>query len=112
MCSWQERSDWLVFGCVVGRSEATGLYLGGHLAGAERLACILVSHCGGIIIKTLTPRLFGNSPIRYYSSRRYISVFVIINNDLYWAEPRTQVFGCTKRKQNYTLGISFQDIWE
>ena len=51
------------FGWGVGRSEATGLYLGGHLAGAERLACILVSHCGGI--RTLTPRLFGNSPIRY-----------------------------------------------
>ena len=36
MCSWQERSDWLVFGCVVGRSGATGLYLGGWLAGAEQ----------------------------------------------------------------------------
>jgi hypothetical protein len=38
--SWQERSDWLVFGWGVGRSRATGLYLGGELAGAERLACI------------------------------------------------------------------------
>ena len=35
--SWQERSDWLVFLCVAGRSGATGLYLGGQLAGAERL---------------------------------------------------------------------------
>ena len=64
VCSWLEQSDWVVFGRVVGRSGATGLYLGGHLAGAERLACILVSHCGGI--RTLTPRLFGNIPIRYY----------------------------------------------
>ena len=40
--SWQERSDWLVFVCVVGRSGATGLYLGVWLAGAERLACICV----------------------------------------------------------------------
>ena len=36
VCSWQERSDWLVFVCVAGRSGATGLYLGGQLAGAER----------------------------------------------------------------------------
>ena len=36
MVSWQERSDWLVFGCAVGRSEATGLYWGGQLAGAEQ----------------------------------------------------------------------------
>ena len=28
--SWQERSDWLVFGC------------GGELAGAKRLACIVL----------------------------------------------------------------------
>ena len=27
VCDWQERSDWLVFVCVIGRSEATGLYL-------------------------------------------------------------------------------------
>ena len=39
---WQERSDWLVFGWKVGRSEATGLYLCVWLAGAERLACIWV----------------------------------------------------------------------
>ena len=25
--SWQERSDWVVFGWIVGRSGATGLYL-------------------------------------------------------------------------------------
>ena len=42
MCDWQEQSDWLVFVCVGGRSGATGLYLGGQLAGAERLACIWV----------------------------------------------------------------------
>ena len=34
--SWQERSDWLVFRWAVGRSGATGLYLGGLLAGAEQ----------------------------------------------------------------------------
>ena len=42
MGSWQERSDWVVFGWWIGRSEATGLYLGGRLAGAKRLACIWV----------------------------------------------------------------------
>ena len=42
MGSWQERSDWLVFGWSVGRSGATGLYLSGQLAGAEQLACIWV----------------------------------------------------------------------
>ena len=34
--SWQERSDWLVFGWAVGRSGATGLYSGGELEGAEQ----------------------------------------------------------------------------
>ena len=34
--SWQEHSNWLVFGLGVGRSGATGLYWDGQLAGEEQ----------------------------------------------------------------------------
>ena len=43
---------------------------------------------------------------------RISNTTVSFPNDLYWAEPRTQVSGGTKGKNNYTLGTSFQNIWQ
>ena len=55
----------------------------------------------------------GNS--REFSSEESLCFIVVKTGfcyDLYWAEPRTQVSGGTKGKTNYTLGTSFQHIWE
>ena len=79
MCSWQERSDWLVFGFVVGRSEATGLYLCGELAGAERLACICVGswqeRSDWLVFLSVTVVVLGPLPQGYSVT----FLFVIIN---------------------------------
>jgi hypothetical protein len=76
--TWQEQSNWLVFGWSVGRSGATGLFFGGQLAGAKRLACIWVGtwqeQSDWLVFLSVTVVVLGPLPPGYS-----VTVLFVIN---------------------------------